>query len=263
MTLRSLWTYAQCPKAQYQNSSLGSPPGWSPVTLTTHSRTEEPQSRPGNPSIPGSRLLKAYLFLALLACDGGDGGPGPDPDPIPRYELTVIRGEGILGYPESSQFTHNTIETIPYLYSLLEGSSELVVTLDGTVVPDSGSFIMNRDHRLVAACERRALWLAMAPDLIYYPSTAVADDGTVFFGTRAYSLTDHGSLLAVSPSGEILWTRDLGGNWFSPAIGQDGTVFVQDSENTVYAFSPGGDQLCAFGGDDFDNPIHPKYPVGR
>jgi len=207
--------------------------------------------------------VAAALLLAGCGDGGGGSGPGDGPDPVPEYDLVVIKGDGILGYPDSHEFTYNTIETIPYLYSLLDGSSQLQVTLDGSAVPDSGSFVMNRDHLLVAACELRALWTVGVPDEIYYPSPAVADDGTIFFGTGAYSITEHGALFAVSPLGEILWSRNLGGNVFSPAIGQDGTVFVQDSYNTVYAYSPGGNPLWTFGGDDFDNPVHPQYPVGQ
>ncbi|MFC1661808.1 PQQ-binding-like beta-propeller repeat protein [Gemmatimonadota bacterium] len=207
----------------------------------------------------GSFLL-VLPFLLLIGCDG-NGGTGPDPDPTPKYNLVVEKSDGLLGFPESQQTAYNSVQTVDYLYSLMDGSSELLITLDGSAVPDSGRFVMNRDHRLVAGCEKRAFWSVGVPDEIYYPSPAVADDGTIYFGTGAYSITNHGSLFATSPAGAILWSRDLGGNVFSPAIGQDGTVLVQDSDNAVYAFSPAGDLLWTF--EDFEYPDHPRYPVGQ
>ncbi|MFH1312306.1 MAG: PQQ-binding-like beta-propeller repeat protein [Candidatus Eisenbacteria bacterium] len=205
--------------------------------------------------------------LALTAClllitgcsdkttDTSNGGPE-------SYTLTVDKCGGLWGYPESQETEYTWVDTINYQYALKEGYSDLVVTLDDEIVPDSGSFVMDtQDHTLLALCRRRVLWTVEVEKEVYYCSPAVGDDGTIYISTGAYSITDYGTVYAVSPLGFIQWSYDLEHNAYSPAIGPDGTVYVQDYRSNVYALSPVGELRWKF--NDFENPDHSGYPVGQ
>lgn len=205
-------------------------------------------------------IASSFILVFCLACGdkGTDTGGENDPE---GHTLIVEKSSGLWGYPESMEFEYTWTETVEYIYALKEGYSNLLVTLDGGVVPDSGSFVMDVDHRLVAGCERRRLWNVGVDDEIYYCRPAVGDDGTIYISTGAYSITEYGTLYAVSPTGTIQWSNDLEANAYSPAIGPDGTIYLQDYHNTLYAFAPAGDLRWTF--DDFDHPVHPIYPVGQ
>ena len=63
---------------------------------------------------------------------------------------------------------------------------------------------------------------------------AIADDGTVILGGD--------TLRALNTDGTLLWEVPIGEEVSSPAIGDDGTLYVCGSSG-VYAFSPSGTQL--------------------
>jgi putative pyrroloquinoline-quinone binding quinoprotein/putative pyrroloquinoline-quinone-binding quinoprotein len=66
-----------------------------------------------------------------------------------------------------------------------------------------------------------------------YTSPAVADDGTVYFGSQ-----DH-HLYAVAPDGKVRWRVDLGGDVDStPAVQDDGTIVVGSDKGEVVALAP-------------------------
>ena len=213
-------------------------------------------------SAPLSVLLMAsLLLLASTGCGDKAADTGDKPDDEESYTLVVDKDSGLWGYPESIEFTYTWVETIDYIYVPKDGYSNLSVTLDGLAVPDSGRFVMDMDHTLVAACASRGLWSVGVDDEIYYCCPAVGDDGTINISTGVYSVTDYGTVYAVSPTGTIIWSYDLEANAYSPAIGPDGTIYVQDYRNNVYALSPAGDLTWRF--DDFDGGEHPIYPVGQ
>jgi outer membrane protein assembly factor BamB len=120
---------------------------------------------------------------------------------------------------------------------------------------------MDRDHLLVAACDKNVLWSLPLEREIYYSCPAIGDDGTVYVTTGIYLGTDWGRVYAVSPDGTVDWSYDCENNPFSPAIGPDGTIYVQDKMSTVYALSPAGGLKWKF--DEFANPGHVVYPVGQ
>jgi hypothetical protein len=62
--------------------------------------------------------------------------------------LTVTLAEGIAGTPATGTYTYEENGTVDYNYSLQSGYTNLVVTLDGNAVAESGSFTMDRDHSL-------------------------------------------------------------------------------------------------------------------
>jgi Tol biopolymer transport system component/tetratricopeptide (TPR) repeat protein len=66
------------------------------------------------------------------------------------YTLTVTKGEGVEGSPDSGTFTYITGETVDYSYTLRSGYGNLVVQFDGNDVSTSGTIEMNQDHTLTA-----------------------------------------------------------------------------------------------------------------
>jgi PEGA domain len=68
-----------------------------------------------------------------------------------QYILSVDKGTGVDGNPGSGSHTYNEGSTVSYNYSLQDGYSSLVVTLDGNEVSTSGSITMDRNHQLIAS----------------------------------------------------------------------------------------------------------------
>ena len=216
---------------------------------------------PGGPrSLRACILAAAAAFLIIAGC-GGESAETSEPENGESYLLIVETCGGLWGYPEDIEFEYTWVETVDYQYVLKRGFSDLVVRLDGVTVPDSGSFVMDRDHTLLAMCEKRALWSLALEKEIYYCCPAVGDDGTIYVTTGIYGRTEWGSVYAVNPDGTIEWSYDLEGNACSPAVGPDGTIYVQDRRNIVYALLESGTLKWRF--DDFASPEHPLYPVGQ
>jgi outer membrane protein assembly factor BamB len=65
----------------------------------------------------------------------------------------------------------------------------------------------------------------------------IADDGTIYAGSEG------GTLVALSPDGDELWTAKVNDNIHSPSIGEDGTLYCGGAPLVLYAFSPDGRQL--------------------
>lgn len=70
--------------------------------------------------------------------------------PLNQYTLTVTKGEGVAGTPNSGATTYDEGTAVNYSYSLQSGYTNLVVTLDGANVSASGTITMNSNHTLVA-----------------------------------------------------------------------------------------------------------------
>jgi len=68
-----------------------------------------------------------------------------------EYTLTVEKGEGVHGNPDSGTYIYNENEERSYNYSLLPGYSTLKVSLDGGEAPDYGTIKMDRNHTLKAS----------------------------------------------------------------------------------------------------------------
>jgi Lectin C-type domain len=69
-------------------------------------------------------------------------------DPEVKHTLTVTKGLGVKGTPESGIYTYSEGSVIPYNYSPQSGYKDLVVKLDGVMVAASGSITMNSNHTL-------------------------------------------------------------------------------------------------------------------
>jgi hypothetical protein len=69
---------------------------------------------------------------------------------LDRYTLSVTRGEGVVGTPDSGATTYDEGTQVNYSYSLQSGYINLVVTLDGATVSASGTVTMNSNHTLTA-----------------------------------------------------------------------------------------------------------------
>ncbi len=76
-------------------------------------------------------------------------------------------------------------------------------------------------------------WQIMADDAIE-TTPAIAEDGTIYAGSTL------GTLYAVSPDGQILWTNNLGGSIATPAIGRDGTLYCMCGGTSLTAVRPDG-----------------------
>ena len=200
-----------------------------------------------------------YIFFAINC---NKNSPTENQEPVLTGDtLWVEVSENVWGYPGSGMTVYQAPDTIDYLYSPKMGNTNFIVTLDGAQVPDSGSFIMNQNHRLVATCENKVIWKLALQKHVYYGCPAVADDGTIYISTGIFIHTDWGSLHAVNPDGTIKWSYDCDLNPYTPVIGQDGTVFIQDFHNTVYAIESNGNLRWKF--TDFDNPVHIWYDMGQ
>jgi outer membrane protein assembly factor BamB len=181
--------------------------------------------------------------------------------PIKADTLWVEKDAGLWGYPETSMFVYSTSDTIIYNYSLKLGYSNIVVLLDGEEVPDSGWFMMDKSHHLEASCENKVIWKLGLEKQVYYGCPAVDKDGTIYISTGIFRWTDWGSLYAVNPDGTVKWSFDCQNNAYSPVIGQNGMVFIQDFHNTVYAVATTGELKWKF--NDFENKLIVFYDMGQ
>ena len=68
-----------------------------------------------------------------------------------QYTLTVNKGQGVNGIPESGNYTYYEGTPVNYSYSIQEGYTNLAVTLDGISVSASGTITMNSNHILAAS----------------------------------------------------------------------------------------------------------------
>jgi len=72
---------------------------------------------------------------------------------LARYTLTVTRGAGVAGTPDSGSITYNEGTQVNYSYSAERGYTNLAVTLDGAAVSPSGTMNMNSNHALIATAK--------------------------------------------------------------------------------------------------------------
>ncbi|MFV2044348.1 MAG: PQQ-binding-like beta-propeller repeat protein [Anaerolineales bacterium] len=70
-------------------------------------------------------------------------------------------------------------------------------------------------------------------------SSAFSEDGAIYLGLG-------NELLAVNPSGSILWSFPAQGRVNSPLVAEDGTIYVTSADGNLYAVSPGGTQKWRF-----------------
>ncbi len=97
---------------------------------------------------------------------------------------------------------------------------------------------------LMAVMDGRAqtnLWKVRLPGSYSDAAPAIAPDGMI------YQPTFNGTLLAVTPNGEITWQFKAGLEIeSSPAVGSDGTIYFGSRDRKFYAVTPGGKLKWAF-----------------
>ena len=94
-----------------------------------------------------NRKVKAILLTLCLLC--GFSCHKGDVNSEDQHELIVTKSEGIAGFPESGTFIYNHGDIVNYEYYLQSGYDTLIVTLDGLLIPDGGTFYMNTTRKLV------------------------------------------------------------------------------------------------------------------
>jgi outer membrane protein assembly factor BamB len=200
------------------------------------------------------RLTALVAIVLVAACAGKKSEPAKKP----TKTLIVTLSEGVDGFPSAGTSSYDSALSVNYGYQLKEGFSDLVVTLDGATVSASGSFTMDANHTLNATCFKRVLWKYIIDSAVYYSCPAIGDDGTVYFGTGMFTWKP-GTLFAMTPDGVVKWSSYIGNALYSPVIGNDGTVYVQDFKYIVYAYDPAGGLKWTFNALTFFYP----YDVGQ
>lgn len=88
------------------------------------------------------------------------------------YALTVVKGTGVDGTPETGNYSYNNGDTVNYGYVLQNGYTGMVVKIDGSEAPANGSLIMNKDHVLtVEAVKTYILAVAKGEGVIGFPES--------------------------------------------------------------------------------------------
>ncbi|TRZ84131.1 hypothetical protein D4R89_13855 [bacterium] len=205
--------------------------------------------------------LESLSLLVILAFFSFSGCREKPQEPKKIFTLTVTLDEGIDGYPNAGKYSYDAVLDVNYDYRALEEYSDLAVTLDGKPVPATGTFTMNADHTLVGTCVKRVLWKYFVEQGVYYSCPAIGDDGTIYFGTGMYLGPPYnewrpGTFYAISSGGVVKWSHYLGNALFSPVIGNDGTIYIQDHLNKVYAFSPSGTLKWIY--NDYDLNVYQR-----
>jgi outer membrane protein assembly factor BamB len=204
-------------------------------------------------SVPNIAVLMLAGLLAAVVVDWGCGGDKDGGPHTVTYTLSVSVGSGVDGHPQTGTYEYEAGWTVQYGYRALDDFTNLVVRLDTTQVAATDSFVIDRDYHLSATCDVRVLWRYHADYAGYYCSPAVGDDGTIYFTTGMFVLSTGylpGTLHALDPGGTLKWSYYLGKSFFSPAVGENGWIYVMDQDYKVYAFTAEGSVVWTY--DDFD-----------
>ncbi len=76
---------------------------------------------------------------------------------------------------------------------------------------------------------------------VWGSSAAISADGSIYFGTFLNDGTGGGDLIVLNLNGTEKWRSRIGSSfiWSSPAIAQDGTVYIGADNGYIHAFGPG------------------------
>jgi hypothetical protein len=84
-------------------------------------------------------------------------------------------------------------------------------------------------------------WKFAAGCAIYYSSPAVDQSGNIYFGTGAhFAVGGVRALYSLDPLGQLRWKYETGLNMYSPCVGADGTIYIQDALCKLYAVNTVG-----------------------
>ncbi|MGE5341129.1 MAG: hypothetical protein ACM3SY_06570 [Candidatus Omnitrophota bacterium] len=127
------------------------------------------------------------------------------------FTLTVTRGTGINGTPETGTTTYTDGQTVTYNYTLQDGYTDLVVTIDGLTAPANGTIMMDRNHILAASADKTYnLQVAKGEGIIGIPDSGNVSYKDGYIVNYGYTLqTGYSNLVVlldgiqVVPSGTI------------------------------------------------------------
>ncbi|MCU0286635.1 MAG: hypothetical protein MUF15_09570, partial [Acidobacteria bacterium] len=115
-----------------------------------------------------------------------------------NFTLTVTRGEGVNGSPDTGTFFYTDGQTVTYNYSLQNGYVDLMVTLDGLTVPAGGSILMNQSHILnISAGKTYTIEVTKGNGIIGIPDTGSYTYKDGYFVNYGYTLQSGYSNLVV------------------------------------------------------------------
>lgn len=135
---------------------------------------------------PGYSKLTVLLDGAAIAASGTLAIVGTHTlqayaDDLFQYTLTVTVGSGISGTPAAGTFNYAQGALVDYSYTIEDGFFDLLVTLDGVTVENSGTITMDVAHTLNASAtvgkNIRGTWVLRE----------VYDDGSAFEVTATFS----------------------------------------------------------------------------
>jgi len=98
-------------------------------------------------------------------------------------------------------------------------------------------------------------WKYDTGNVIYYSSPAIASDGTIYIGDVSPGIITMG-LYAINADGTLKWKYEISNPVFTPAVGLDGTVYVQDNTATLYAVAEDGTEKWSY-------PLSASHAVGQ
>lgn len=187
-------------------------------------------------SLSNFLLIILLISLSLISCNKKDDDKPP---PRPKVKLTVISGAGVEGYPKPGEYEYDTGMVVNYGYRALEGYINLVTTLDGKIISNEGSFFIRKDNTLKSEAEQKVLWRYNTSTPVYYSIPAVGSDNTIYF-TSGMNAGSNSTLYALKSDGTIKWSYTHSTVLFSPVIGKDGNIYVQDFYSKLISLSPSG-----------------------
>lgn len=215
--------------------------------------------------VPRTRPRATLLVSLVLLSACGGSSVDAEPPATPNADFTAVPTSGLspltVTFDGSASHGFNgTIVSYDWEFGDGASASGLIVshefeepglyTVSLTVTNNVGDTHTWTMADLIDA--NRTLWRYDTDKPFYYSAPAVAADGTIYASTGILIHNNVGHVHAVNPDGTEKWTADLDentpppdgtvraeNNGSSPAIGPDGTVYVVDHRNVVYAFDPG------------------------
>lgn len=181
-------------------------------------------------------LLTFIYCVFLVSCEKEKHN---DESP-PKVYLNVYVGPGVEGNMKTGVIECDTGAGINWGFRAAEGYIDLLVTLDNKKVAVDSSFRIYKNHTLRAVAEQKMLWKFTTNLPPYFSCAAIGEDRTVYVTTGIGSI-HQGMLYALKPDGTLKWSYTHTTALFSPVIGNDGNIYVQDFYNHLLSFSAAGD----------------------
>ncbi|WP_430809951.1 MULTISPECIES: PQQ-binding-like beta-propeller repeat protein [unclassified Carboxylicivirga] len=200
-------------------------------------------------------------FFALFSCEDDEV---IDTKPVAAFKMSeqvVVEGEAVI-FTDLSFDENGSVETWNWNFGdgqtsteqspvyTYQAIGEYTVTL--TVIDNTGQSNFNECSKVVTMMEESTatknpeiVWAYAVPYKTNQSSLAVANDGTVYFGTDGKSsdptrgdynifAVQNGSLKWGHLSDEVVRS--------SPSIADDGSIYIGDYNGDLFAFNPDGSQ---------------------